>query len=214
MSSTPSHIFRDDAFLKMYSLTIGNVLHPYFKNSFFYDNICENETFLRKKQNSPELTFKYLETLEGITFRLTYAQERGKEPITGDALYLPENQNVDLNNGLAIIEKIERINGEDNLLAKYYVLEATIYQSPDIYSLTSSFMRASLFHIREAVRDVSHMFDWSCESGFVKKAAADETETPYVFQQGEMKTMDQQLTSEFELQNKLLDMLLSELGIS
>ncbi|OHT09406.1 hypothetical protein TRFO_21621 [Tritrichomonas foetus] len=203
-----SLFFRDENFIKQYRLTIGNVL-KYFQLCPFYDPSSVNA-----KLEMQQRSIDQLEKIDGISFRLTFAEQRNGLSLEGDDLKKPENQVIVIDTGLAIIDKVYREKEDEKTLAKYYVIDGSIYQAPDIYSVFNSRIRSAMFHVRESIREVKNMFEWNLQSGFRKKIAADETETPYTFSSSQLKDLNAEIGDEFKLQTSLLDSLLSEIGIN
>lgn len=206
--SSNSFFFRDEKFIKTYRLTIGNVL-GYFQLSGFYDKSSVNELIIM--QGRP---IDQLDKIDGVSFRLSFACQRNGLVFEKDDLKKPENQLVIIDQGLAIIDKIERNKNNETTLAKYYILDGSIYQAPDLYSIMSCRIRSAMFHVRESLREVNNMFEWNLQTGYRKKIAADETETPYTFKQSLIKGINNEIGEEFKLQTKLLDELLSQIGIT
>ncbi|KAK8889225.1 Mediator of RNA polymerase II transcription subunit 6 [Tritrichomonas musculus] len=206
--STNSFFFRDEKFIKQYRLTIRNIM-PYFRLSGFYDKTSVNELLIM--QNRP---LDQLDKRNGISFYPSFASLRNGRTFDKEELEKPENQVVIIEQGLVIIDKVERLGNEKSTLAKYYILDGSIYQAPDLYSIMSCRIRSAMFHVRESIREVKNMFEWNLQTGYRKKIAADETETPYTFNQSEIKNINVELGDEFKLQTKLLDELLSQIGIT
>lgn len=207
-ADTSKIFFTDKEFLLQYHLTVGNVL-DYFARSDFYDLTSINE--LLKMQNRP---MDQLDKTDGISFRLNTVQQRGGITLYGESILDPKEAALILNPGFVVIDKVLRENGEDSLLAKYYIIDGCIFQAPDLYSILSVRMRAAMFHLQEALHEVKCVFDWKPESGFRKKIAADEEETLYTFHSKELVEMRNDLIDENKLQKSILDSLLSEMGIS
>jgi mediator of RNA polymerase II transcription subunit 6 len=203
-------VFLNDPFLRQFHLAVGNLL-DYFSTSPFYDEQSINE---QARQNRTMDLESMLQSMDGTSFRINMAQAHNGIVLEGDALKLPANRFVEIDPGMAIIDKVIKTGPDVALLARYYVMNACVYQAPDLFSLLSARTRSAMFHVREALREVKNMFNWSLESGFQKKLAAGETETAYVFSEGELREMATELTDEFQLQSALLDALLSEIGTS
>ncbi|KAH0791724.1 MED6-domain-containing protein [Histomonas meleagridis] len=155
-----------------------------------------------------------LDKTDGISFRLSYVEQPRGLSLQKENLSDPNYSAIIICPGLAIIDKIQREGGEDSLLAKYYIVDGSIYQAPDIYTILSVRIRSAMFHLQEAVHEVREMFKWNPETGFRKKLAADETEILYTFHTSELDELKQELPDDFKLQNSLLDSLLAEIGIS
>jgi hypothetical protein len=142
--------------------------------------------------------------------------------IKGDALSNPEAHNVPIDRGMAIIDKVSKQGPAITLLARYYVKDGSIYQSPDLFSMISAPVQSAMFHIREALKEVRNVVKWSLESGFQKKMAAGETETEFLFTQSELRSRSPPIVeeegldemAETQLVTGLLQALLWEMGIS
>ena len=202
-------VFRDENFLEKFGLCIGNVL-DYFSCSNFYDTTSLNE--LAKQRHETDLE-NLIAHQDGISFRIALAQPAGATTYEGDDLKKEELMTVSVIPGLVVIDKQLKDGVDRSVIAKYYILDGSIYQAPDVYSLLSAKIRGAMFHIRESLHEVKNMFDWNLETGFRKKVAADETETLYVFESSELEELKEELGDEFKLQNDLLNSLLSEIGI-
>lgn len=200
--------FRDVKFIKKYHLTIGNV-HFYFRLSQFYDKSSVNEKLIMQQRPLDQL-----DKIDGISFRRSFASQRNGLTFEKEDIKKPENQPYIVDQGLVIIDKIEKNKEDERTLAKYYILDGSIYQAPDLYSIMSCRIRSAMFHVRESLREVGNMFEWNLQSGYRKKIAADETETPYVFKQSMIKSMSNEIGDEYRLQTKMLDELLSQIGIT
>jgi hypothetical protein len=208
--SGPVCSFRDEPFLTSYHLAIGNALE-YFECSNFYDRLSLNEQAKQNRQTSFE---DLIQSVPGVSFRVVLAHARGLPPITGDDLKKQTNQTIDVNPGLIVIDKVNREGTVDTVLKKYYILDGTIYEAPDLYSILSVRTRSAMYHIRESLREVRNMFEWTLETGFRKKIAAHQTETRYEFRASELKELAGEIQDEGRLQTALLEALFAELGIS
>jgi hypothetical protein len=208
--------FRDETFLTTYHLAIGNALE-YFGWSNFYDPISLNEQAKQNRQTSFDML---VDSIDGVSFRIVLACPRGGAQIQGADLKKPANQAVDVNPGLIVIDKVSRVIDKanrdvrvDTVLKKFYILDGTIYEAPDLYAILSARARSAMFHVRESLREVRKMFEWTLETGFRKRIAAHETETRYEFRASELREITGEVQDEFRLQTALLDALLGELGI-
>jgi mediator of RNA polymerase II transcription subunit 6 len=208
--SGPALSFRDEAFLISFHLAVGNALE-YFEFSNFYDRLSLNEQAKQNRQASFE---DLIQSVSGISFRVVFAQARGFPPITGDDLKKPANQTIDVNPGLVVIDKVNRDGSVEIVLKKYYILDGTIFEAPDLYSILSVRTRSALYHIRESLREVRSMFDWTLETGFRKQIAAHETETRYEVRTSELREIAGEIQDESRLQTTLIETLLAELGIN
>jgi mediator of RNA polymerase II transcription subunit 6 len=203
--------FRDEAFLRgIGTLTIANVL-DYFSCSQFYDPDSLNQQAKQNLQSDLEVM---IQNQDGISFRITLAQQAGGARLEGDALKKPENLGMPVLPGLIIIDKVIKDGGRDSVLAKYYILDGTVFQAPALYGLLAARIRSAVFHVRESLREVRNMFEWNVETGFKKRVASAESETVYVFKQSDLKEVAGEVVSEISLQNGLLDSLLKEIGIT
>jgi hypothetical protein len=160
--------------------------------------------------------------MDGTPFHILMTQPPNEIAVEGDSLNNPEAHNVPIDRGMAIIDKISKQGPDVTLLARYYVKDGSIYQSPDMFSVISAPVQSALLHIREALKEVRNVFKWSLESGFQKKMAAGETETEFVFTDSELRSRSPPIVEEegldeaagTQLQAGLLQALLSEMGIS
>ena len=201
-------IFHDDGFIRQYNITVGNVL-KYFQLSNFYDTNSVNE-----KIEMQQRSIDQLEKIDGISFRLVFAEQLGGISLSGDDLKKPENQMIVIFPGMAIIDKVLRDKEIETLLSRYYILNGTISQAPDLSSILNVRLKSAMFHIRESMREVRNMFDWNLQTGFRKKVAADETETLYTFKESQIKDVTSEVYDEYNLQNSLLEELLKDIGIT
>jgi hypothetical protein len=206
----PASAFRNEQFLNQFHLTVGNLL-AYFSTSPFYDEQSINE---QARQNSRGDLESMLQTIDGTSFRIIMAQPRNGIVIEGASISNPDAQNVPLDRGMAIIDKVRKTGPDLTLLGRYCVRDGFIYQCPDLLSVISARTRSAMFHVREALREVKNVFNWSLESGFQKKMAAGETETEFVFTESELREGGTDIADEAQLQTVLLDALLSDIGIS
>ncbi|CAM6129964.1 unnamed protein product [Calypogeia fissa] len=118
--------FRDQLWLNSFPLDCALVF-DYFALSPFYDRTCSNEQ-LRLRSIHP-LDAASLKSMTGIEYILHEAQE-------------PH---------LFVIRKQKRDGPEKvTLLSAYYVLDGSIYQAPQLYSVVSSRAARALYHISKA----------------------------------------------------------------
>lgn len=202
----------DNMWLQWYGLTIGNVL-AYFERSYFYDSSSLNE---QAKQHVGANLEKMIEFQDGIYYRLSLAQSpryRDGVAFTGEDLKNPEYQSWFIQDGIAVIDKVEKDGPNERVLTKYYVINGTIFEAPDLYSLMAARTRSVMFHVREALREIENIFEWNLETGYKKKIAEEESEKVVVFKQRDLDDLVTERGHEFSLQNKLLESLLKEIGI-
>ena len=203
-------VFCDDQYLKMYGLHIGDLIDGYFKNSSFYDNTCINNQLIMKNQDKSLLT-----QLDGISYRLSLVQLQDGQTLIGDDLTKPENQAIDILQALAVIDKVYHESGadtEDTLQAKYYVVNACIYQAPDIYSLITSKIRNSIFYLRESIREFNKLFKWDIEAGFYPTYITENDENA-VLTHEEYNSILRRIDEVFKMQNQMLTSLFREMEL-
>ncbi|BFI41914.1 mediator of RNA polymerase II transcription subunit 6 [Marchantia polymorpha subsp. ruderalis] len=118
--------FRDQLWLNQFPLD-RNLVFDYFSLSPFYDRACSNEQ-LRMRQIHP-LDSSQLTKMTGIEYILHEAQE-------------PH---------LFVIRKQRREGPEKTtVMSAYYVLDGSIYQAPQLYSVIGSRAVRAIHHISEA----------------------------------------------------------------
>ncbi|CAK9866487.1 unnamed protein product [Sphagnum jensenii] len=123
--------FRDQLWLSAYPLD-RNLVFDYFALSPFYDRSCSNER-LRMELIHP-LDMAHLSKRTGIEYILQEAQEPN----------------------LFVIRKQKREGPEKvTALAAYYVLDGSIYQAPQLYTVIGSRVVRSLYHISNAFLQVA-----------------------------------------------------------
>ena len=206
----PNYAFRDDQFLRTYGLTLGWLVDGYFKNSPFYDNTCLNNELIMKNKDMSLLT-----QLDGVSYRLSLVQFRDGTTLTGDELSLPENQTKDITSALAVINKVRHISGDETegrVLAKYYVVDSTVYQAPTIYYLITTKIRSSIFYLRESIREYNKLFKWDIESGYYPSFIPDNEDSALLLQ-NEFDFMNQDIASAFEMQNAMFATLIKEMDL-
>ncbi|KAJ2920285.1 hypothetical protein MD484_g78, partial [Candolleomyces efflorescens] len=130
-------------------LTLENVF-DYFTNSMFYDAQCNNAILRMQTRLSGTIIENEAEELrrfKGVEFVVVDAQ-----PPT-----------------YFIIQKRERISPDEALpLAAYYCVHNRIYQAPDLYSLLSNRIHASLFSLQTSLDILrKHKPDYTPRTGFV-----------------------------------------------
>ncbi|KAL2609253.1 hypothetical protein R1flu_027826 [Riccia fluitans] len=118
--------FRDQLWLNQFPLD-RNLVFDYFALSPFYDRTCNNEQ-LRMRQIHP-LDPSHLTKMTGIEYILHEAME-------------PH---------LFVIRKQKREGPEKiTVMSAYYVLDGSIYQAPQLYSVIGSRAVRAIYHISQA----------------------------------------------------------------
>ncbi|KND04822.1 uncharacterized protein SPPG_00525 [Spizellomyces punctatus DAOM BR117] len=123
--------WRDPAFLQHFGLGEHNVM-DYFALSEFYDKSSINEQ-LRMQARFNELQTSQLDKrqMTGIDYELLYAI-------------------VNVQPSLFVITKgMRRSPNNVDLLAAYYILDGTVYQTPDLHTLVSNRILTSLHHVQK-----------------------------------------------------------------
>ncbi|TPX56425.1 hypothetical protein SpCBS45565_g08419 [Spizellomyces sp. 'palustris'] len=126
--------WRDPAFLQHFGLGEHNVM-DYFAMSEFYDKSSINEQ-LRMQARFNELQTSQLDKrsayfMTGIDYELLYAI-------------------VNVQPSLFVITKgMRRSPNHVDLLAAYYILDGTVYQTPDLHTLVSNRILTSLHHVQK-----------------------------------------------------------------
>lgn len=192
-------------FFQTNQLTVRNLIMGYFRYSPFFSD-CLNLQYPDSQDNS------YFST-DGISFRIERIQQRDKESYSGPLLYKSEIQDLVICPGLAIINKVFHIDQQDYVVEKYYVINGKIYLAQTLDKIISEKLCSTIYHIQEAMKGVYNMFKWTEEKGYVKKEATDETETSYNFKTSELKSFSTDILDTSKLRDKLLDSLLTEIGI-
>ena len=114
--------FKDTVWLSSFPLVPQTVLH-YFALSPFYDKNCNNERLKMQR-----LSLDQLKSMQGIEYELL--PNVGKQ--------LPQN--------LFLIRKQKRSSRmQVTPIAMYYVLDGTIYQAPNTYSILTSRLVSKVF---------------------------------------------------------------------
>ena len=167
----------------------------------------------------------------GITYRLTYVQIQEpnflktldpanppKELIleTEQEIYAPEKANYPITTGLCVISKYRtrlQDHGEPikELLAQYYMIDATIYQAPDLYSLVTSNFRTAIFNLREAIRDADSAYKWTPEMRYQKANVNIPTKPPFLFGAYEMENIIAEHSIEKDLQKYFIGQVIAQL---
>ncbi|KAL3699480.1 hypothetical protein R1sor_017502 [Riccia sorocarpa] len=148
--------FRDQLWLNQFPLD-RNLVFDYFALSPFYDRTCNNEQ-LRIRQIHP-LDPNHLTKMTGIEYILHEAME-------------PH---------LFIIRKQKREGPEKvTVMSAYYVLDGSIYQSPQLYNVIGSRAVRAIYHISEAFSGAASKLEkigHEVESGKTKPENAAEEPT-------------------------------------
>jgi len=132
--------FRDNRWLELFPLNKETVL-DYFALSGFYDRQCNNEIVKMQR-----LDMDKMKQLKGTEFVLFSHQE----PV----LYVIRKQRRETPT-LAIPQ------------STYYVINGTIFQSPNVYSVLSSRMLKVIYHMQQAFRIASGYKTFDLNTGYV-----------------------------------------------
>lgn len=223
---TMTMAYRNDDYLQIKPLTIRNLFTEYFNYSPFYDPNSLNEQVHRYDT----FTDLFLET--GITYRLTYVQIQYPEFLktldpqnppqekildTEEEIYKESNLDYPIFQGLSVISKINstadaegRLNKE--LLAQYYMIDGTVYQAPDLYSLVTSNFRTSIFNLREAILLSDSLYQWTPELRFQQIGNNISIKPPYIFSTLEMSHIFDECNVERNLQNFFVDQVVQQVN--
>ncbi|EGF78057.1 hypothetical protein BATDEDRAFT_91168 [Batrachochytrium dendrobatidis JAM81] len=123
--------FKDTAFLQLLGLNEHNAL-DYFSMSQFYDKSCLNEQ-LKMQVRHNELQAQQLDgrQMKGLEYTLWY--------------FTPQPS-------LYVIRKQTRLSPTRvDLVAVYYIVEGTIYQSPTLCQVLANRVRTSLYFTKDAL---------------------------------------------------------------
>ncbi|KAF0709470.1 Aste57867_5909 [Aphanomyces stellatus] len=135
--------YRDNVWLGQFELNHQTVLY-YFAGSPWYDKSCNNE--ILKMQRRP---LEHLVSMTGIEYEL--------QP--NDAKQLPQN--------LFVIHKKNRTGPRTAaVMAIYYVLDQTIYQAPNTYTLLTSRLKKCSYRINKAFKALSAGVRFSPTEGY------------------------------------------------
>ncbi|KAI8805282.1 MED6 mediator sub complex component-domain-containing protein [Cladochytrium replicatum] len=146
--------FKDTNFLKFYGLHEANVI-DYFALSQFYDKSCLNEQ-IRMQARFNELQAHQLDRrgMTGIEYEVM--QE-----------YLPQQPKL-----FVIRKQYRYTKDKTETLATYYIVDGTIYQSPDVFTMVSNRILTSLYFVQKAFHETleevrfypSHGYTWAVDS--------------------------------------------------
>ena len=164
MNNEESVSFTDPIFLSRQILTITNLLTEYFVNTDFYENGALNKRFFLQKTPIIELT-----KIDGLSYRVIYAITSDGIILNENQVFLPENENKSICPGLAVIAKIIRENGIDNILAKYICIDGFITFAPDIHTLLLSKIREGTFYFKRFIDNKYSSMVWTIEHGYLEK---------------------------------------------
>ncbi|KAJ3183983.1 Mediator of RNA polymerase II transcription subunit 6 [Gaertneriomyces sp. JEL0708] len=154
--------WKDTGFLQMFGLNEQNIM-DYFARSPFYDLSCINEQLRMQSMHNQHLSAEQLDKrqMTGIDYELLYA--------------IPQS-------GLFVITVGNRRSPTQvDTIGAYYVIEGTVYQSPDLYTLLSNRIYTSLHHVESAFQEVQSQATyhpamgnyWKADERLVKKARKD-----------------------------------------
>jgi mediator of RNA polymerase II transcription subunit 6 len=116
--------FLDPIFLQQFALTRDNALE-YFSRSPFYDPLSNNETLRMQGTN-----MGHLQRMTGVEFALD-DRVGGGAGSRGSS-----TQEVDTGGRLFLVKKQKRASPSSvHVLAVYYILDGTVYQSPNLLHL-------------------------------------------------------------------------------
>ena len=219
--------FRDEGTLQRTILTIGNVLTEYFAYSPFYSQDSLNEFNSNRNEDIRDLYDK-----EGLLYRLTYVKltdrnflnmnRKPNEPeitekiLEGDEIDLPENRGYPVSVGFVEITSFlnrKDENGDVHSMrqAKYFMIDGTIYQAPDLYNLLTSNLRSAIFHLREAIRYIDSAYQWNPNIGYIPKSNQQIDSPPFIFNTQELQMFQIDTKDEFYIQQELSNAVISQL---
>ncbi|ETV76695.1 hypothetical protein H257_09172 [Aphanomyces astaci] len=149
--------YRDNVWLGQFPLDHQSVLY-YFAGSPWYDKSCNNE--ILKMQRRP------LEHLQGMT---------------GIEYELQPNEAKQLPQVLYVIHKKNRTSPRTaNVMAVYYVLDCTIYQAPNTYTLLTSRLKKCSYRINKAFKALSAGVRFSPTEGYAWDFSTEESPAPVI----------------------------------
>ncbi|KAJ3125818.1 hypothetical protein HK098_008206 [Nowakowskiella sp. JEL0407] len=150
--------FKDTTFLQHNFLDQSNVI-TYFSLSQFYDRSCINEQILMQARFQAERGLLDSRGMTGVEY--VVAEEY--------LSYQPR---------LFVIFKHHRFSKDrTELLATYYIIEGTIYQSPNLATLLSNRILTSLYYIQKGFHDIvpsvrfhpARGYTWESEDQYAEK---------------------------------------------
>lgn len=148
--------WKDTDFLFQFGLTEQNVL-DYFSRSPFYDPASVPEQLKMQARFTEHLSENKMDrsAMTGVDYIAT---------------------SLSLQPSLFVVTSIFRKkNRQPDILQGYYILEGTIYQSPDLFSLIGSRLYSSLQIASDALAIGTISSDFDFEKGFSWKQSFDET---------------------------------------
>ncbi|KAI8919929.1 MED6 mediator sub complex component-domain-containing protein [Powellomyces hirtus] len=124
--------WKDTAFIQAHGLNEHSVM-PYFALSQFYDKSSINEQIsMQARFNQLEASQLDKRQMTGLDYELVYAV------MTSPSLFI-------------ITKSMRRSPTQADVVAAYYVIEGTIYQAPDLHTLTSNRILNSLSHVQKTL---------------------------------------------------------------
>ncbi|CAK4482002.1 unnamed protein product [Aphanomyces euteiches] len=159
----PAHVddyyasYRDNVWLGQFELNHQTVLY-YFAGSPWYDKSCNNE--ILKMQRRP---LEHLVSMTGVEYELQL----------NEAKQLPQN--------LFVIHKKNRTGPRTaSVMAIYYVLDQTIYQAPNTYTLLTSRLKKCSYRINKAFKALSAGVRFSPTEGYSWDFSTEEKPVPII----------------------------------
>jgi len=140
--------FRDQAWLETFPLNKDSVM-DYFSRSSFYDGTCLNEQ-IKMQRLDPK----------------TIQNRTGKEYFI-EHVIPPESEQGNPPN-IFVIRKQNRVSTKNvEHLSSYYILNGTAFQSPNIRTVCSSTLRASLYHVSNSFKEISSYSQFDPYLGYI-----------------------------------------------
>ncbi|KAJ3328089.1 Mediator of RNA polymerase II transcription subunit 6 [Blyttiomyces sp. JEL0837] len=139
--------FKDTTFLQLFGLHEHNALQYFALSPQFYDKNSINERIaMQTRFNQLEAAQLDFRAMTGIEYSLGYFT------------YQPS---------LFVINKHYRHSPtKTDLLAVYYIVEGSIYQAPDLFSLISNRLLTSIHHVSTAFSNISNEARFDPSSGY------------------------------------------------
>ncbi|KAJ3388036.1 Mediator of RNA polymerase II transcription subunit 6 [Lobulomyces angularis] len=143
--------FKDTNFLQMYSLNEFNVL-DYFSYSQFYEKSSLNEQIkMQARFNELQANMLDRRAMTGVEYDLWY-------------------HHITPNSSFFVIRKqIRHSPTKVDLMGLYYIINGTIYQSPDLFLLLSNRVLTSLHYVEKAFADIQAECNFHPTKGYVWK---------------------------------------------